>query len=301
MHRMYTEMEHAAGDGKHELIKIATAFITKQPIDLLKENDIGNVVFKPLPIKVEDHPLGVAKCDDDCLLVSFLTNQIHKYNQSGEYTSKITLPKGVMVYRMYRMKNGNIAFSDLGNKCIQVCDMNGHVIKSIGKGVLKTPRGIHIDEASNVIYVADEENGCVFMFNINSGKQLKKIGSENEEHEYTDVALTQTGKVLVADEGNDQVLLYDYKDQSLKVFINDGYEDGKVMWPSGVVVDEDDNIIIASIDKLQLFTSDGHFIKRIDEQEDGISVPLQLCIVSNNPCMVAVANESDNTIKIFNY
>ncbi|XP_071957006.1 uncharacterized protein [Antedon mediterranea] len=272
----------------------------KQQIDLLKENDIGNVVFKPLPIKVEGEPWGVAKCDNDCLLVSFLSNEIHKYNQSGECISKITLPEGVTVSRMYKMKNGKIAFSDGRNKCIQVCDMNGHVIKSIGKGVLTYPLGIHIDEATNVIYVADGIIEYVFTFNINSGKKLKTIGSQ-KKGSYSDVALTKSGKVLVVDRGQHQVLLYDDKDKSLKVLINGGVEDGEVWYPYGVVVDEDDNIIIASEHKLQLFSSDGHFIKRIDKQEDGISSPRQLCIISHKPCMVAVANEGDNTIKIFNY
>ncbi|XP_071957031.1 tripartite motif-containing protein 2-like [Antedon mediterranea] len=273
----------------------------KQPIDLLKENDIGNVVFKPLTIKVEGIPRGVGKCDDDCVLVSFWTNAIHKYKQSGECISKITLQKDVKVTRMYKMKNGNIVFSDRSIDCIQVCDMNGHVIKSIGKGVLKNPRGIHIDEATNVIYVADGENGCVLRFNINSGKKLKKIGTPNEEHVYSDVALTKTGKVLVADADNHQVLLYDDKDKSLKVLINEGDEDGEVIMPDGVVVDEDDNIIIASVNKLQLFTSDGQFIRRLDKQEDGISVPQQLCIISHNPCIVAVTNWGNNTIQILNY
>ncbi|XP_071955621.1 uncharacterized protein [Antedon mediterranea] len=279
-------------------------FIRNQhPIDLLKENDIGNVVLKSHTIKVEDKPRGVVKCDDDCLLVSFNTNEIHKYNQSGESIRKITLPEDVMVYRMYRMKNGNIAFSDFGNKCIQVCDMNGHVIKSIGKGVLMNPWGIHIDEANNVVYVADWHIECVFMFDINSGKQLKKIGSQKESYYcgYYDVTLTKTGKVLVAHAAQHQVLLYDDKDKSMKVLINEGVKDGKVKYPGGVVVDEDDNIIIASYHKLQLFSSDGHFIKRIDKQEDGISSPQQLCIISHNPCMVAVAHYSDSTIKMFNY
>ncbi|XP_071956881.1 uncharacterized protein [Antedon mediterranea] len=274
-------------------------FIRNQhSIDLLKETDIGNVVFKPLPIKVEVEPTGVAKCDDDCLLVSFRTNEIHKYKQSGECISKITLPKGVKVNRICRMKNGNIAFIDDSNKCIQVCDRNGHVIKSIGKGVLKYPCGIHIDEATNVIYVADWNITCVYVFDIHYGQLLKRIGTQKKERGYSDVALTKTGKVLIADAGQHQVLLYDDKDKSVKLLINKGYEDGKVMYPWGVVVDEDDNIIIASKDKIQHFTSDGHFIKRIDKKEDRISLPQQLCIISHNPCMVAVANLGDSRIKM---
>ncbi|XP_071956045.1 uncharacterized protein [Antedon mediterranea] len=272
----------------------------KHSIDSLKKNDFGKVTIKPLTIKVDGKPTGVAKGDGDCLLVSFCTNEIYKYKQSGERIGKITLPKRVMVKCMYRMKNGNIAFSDQGNKSIQVCDTNRLVLKSIGKGVFITPCGIHIDEATNVIYVADPDIGCVLMFDINSGKKLEEIEPEDKSYtEYLDVTLTKTKKVLVADAGRRQVLLYD-KDKSLKVFINER-DYNMVIMPGGIVVDEDDNIIIATRDKIQLFRSDGHFIKRIDQQEDGITVADQLCIISHNPRMVAVSCYGDSTIKIIYY
>ncbi|XP_071951802.1 tripartite motif-containing protein 2-like [Antedon mediterranea] len=250
--------------------------------------------------KVHKKPTVVVKCDDDCLLVSFCTNEIHKYKQSGECISKITLPKGVKVYRMYKMKNNNIAFSD--KSCIKVCDMNGHVIKSIGEGVLTNPRGIHIDEATNVIYVTERNTECVCMFDINSGKELMRIRSQREGRIiYPDVTLTKSGKVLVADYGNDQIVSYDNEDKSFKVLVNKGEKDGMVMHPHGVVVDEDDNIIVSSHHKLQLFSSDGHFIKRIDQEEDGINNPCQLCIISYHPRRISVANYNGSNIKIFNY
>ncbi|XP_071952660.1 uncharacterized protein [Antedon mediterranea] len=249
--------------------------------------------------EVDKNPTGVVKFDDGCLLVSFDTNEIHEYKQSGECISKITLPESVTVYRMYKMKNNHIAFSDVN--CIQVCDMNGHVIKSIGKGVLKDPRGIYIDEATNVIYVAEWNTECVFMFDINSGKKLMQIGSQEVEYGYYDVTLKQTGKMLVADLENDQIVLYNNKNKPFKVLINKGDEDGMVMWPKGVVVDEDDNIIVSSNHKLQLFSSDGHFIKRIDQEQDGINNPQQLCIISYHPRRIAVANYSGSNVKIFNY
>ncbi|XP_071952648.1 uncharacterized protein [Antedon mediterranea] len=250
---------------------------------------------------VDGSPRGLVKCADDCLLVSFCKNEIHKYKQSGERIGKITLPKGVNVYRMYNMKNNNIAFGNWGNG-IQVCDMKGHVIKSIGTGVLTYPPGIHIDEATDVIYVTEWHTECVFMFDINSGKKLMKIGSQEEiEYGYFGVTLTQTGRVLVADCGNDQIVLYDHENKSLRVLINKGDEDGMLMRPRGVVVDEDDNIIVSSNHKLQLFSSDGHFIKRIDQKEDGLNNPSQLCIISYHPRRIAVANYNGCNIKVFNY
>ncbi|XP_071943936.1 uncharacterized protein [Antedon mediterranea] len=274
-------------DSKRQINFVRNKHLT----DILKESNIGNIT--PLAIRLEENPCGIAKCDDDCLLVSFGTNEIHKYQQSGEYLNKIRLPRGVEVKRLYTMKNDHIAFCDNGNnnKCIQICDMNGHVIKFIGKGVLENPWGIHIDESANVIYVTDLVNiACVFVFDISSGKMLEKIKNQNKPtSQYLDVTLTRTGNVLVADLGNDQVLFYDNMNKKLKMFINKGDEDGNVRLPHEIVVDRYGNIIISSCGKLQLFSSDGYFIKRIDQGKNEIEFPNQLCIISYNPCMVAIA------------
>ncbi|XP_071955261.1 uncharacterized protein [Antedon mediterranea] len=233
------------------------------------ENSFGNVTWTFTTLRLNQQAYGVAKCDDDYLLVSFHTNEIYKYNHSGNHVDTILTKQETQVDKMQQMTNGRIAFIDVGYTCIHVCNATGAVIKTIGEGVLQEPHGFHIDESNNVIYVADGGNGCV-MFDLDSGKDLKFI-SYNEKHAYSDVALTKTGKLLVADTLQNEVSLYEDKDKSLKVLINKGDEDGKVWHPHKIVVDEEGNIIIASVGKLQLFSSDGGFLKRINKQEDEIS------------------------------
>ncbi|XP_033116558.1 E3 ubiquitin-protein ligase TRIM71-like [Anneissia japonica] len=273
----------------------------------------------PLTIRVQKEGLvntiqinkvicDLVRCKDDCLLVSNVSNEIHKFKLSGEYIGKITLPKVVRVYRMYKMKNGNIAFSDY-NVCIRICNMHGQVIKSIGQGVLKFPQGTYVDEASNFIYVADWCIDYVYMFDIDSGKMIKKIGSRGYEkgqmNLVCDMTLTNQGHILVLDSGRLQ--LFHKWGRFMKVLVKEGVKNGELTDPRGVVVDEDDNIIISSHHKLQLFNRDGNFIKRIDEEEDGINSPWGLSIISYLPRRVAVANnvvESQHerqNIKIFNY
>ncbi|XP_033104444.1 tripartite motif-containing protein 3-like [Anneissia japonica] len=253
----------------------------------------------------QEYVRDVVKCEDDCLLVSCETNEILKYKQSGEYIGKIILPPDVQVYRMYKMKNGNIVFSDLGYNSIKICNMNGQVIKSIGYGVLQRPFGIHVDETSNVVYAAYVCSNCVFMFDIDSGQMMKKIGSpggnDGELGAVTDVTLTYQRHILISDNDYGRLQLFDNEGRFLKVLVEAGDEDGKLIDPRGVVVDEDDNIIISSNHKLQLFSSDGKFIKRIDKPEDGINNPRGLCIISYNPRTVAVANNGNKSVDIFNY
>ncbi|XP_033104430.1 tripartite motif-containing protein 2-like [Anneissia japonica] len=271
----------------------------------------------PLMIKVEEEglvntiqilntPCDVVKCGDDSLLVSNLTNEMLKYKQSGEYVSKVTLPQGVKVYRMFKMKNGNIAFSDNGmKKRLKVCNMNGQVIKSMGKGELSHPTGIHVDEASNVVYVGDWNIGCVFMFDIDSGHVIKKItgsrGNQRRQLEgVIDVTLTNQGDLLVLEYGNSRLHLYDNAGRFKRVLVEAGNENGKLRNPCGVVFDNW-TIIISSKHKVQLFRGDGDFIKRIDKKEDGINNPLGLSIISHHPQRFAVVNPSDENIKMFNY
>ncbi|XP_033119953.1 E3 ubiquitin-protein ligase TRIM71-like [Anneissia japonica] len=271
----------------------------------------------PLMIKVEKEGLvntieihkyvtDVVKCEDDSLLVSCATNDMLKYKQSGEYIGKVTLPQGVKVNRMYKMKNGNIAFSDCStNTPVRICNMNGQVIKKIGEGVLGTPSCIHVDETSNVLYADCWSSSCVYIFDMNNGKTIKTIGStgkkEGQISDVIDVTLTNQGHLLVLEYGNNRLQLFDNEGRFIKVLVEAGDENGNVSYPEAVVVDEDDNIIISSQHKLQLFSSDGTFIKRIDKPEDGIHNPKGLSIISYHPRRLAVANAGDNTVKIFNY
>ncbi|XP_033124415.1 tripartite motif-containing protein 2-like [Anneissia japonica] len=269
----------------------------------------------PMMIKLEKEGLvftilidkvnrDVVMCKDDSLLVSCFTNEILQYTQSGEYIGTVTLPQGVKVRTMYTMKNGNIAFTDSGNECIKICNMNGQVVKSIGHGVLKDPVGIYVDEESSILYVGDWNINCVFMFNISNGCILKKISKGKQDGQMKgvyDITLTNQGHLLVLEHGNSRLLLFDYEGRFMNVLVEAGNENGKVRNPRAVVVDEDDNIIISSDHKLQLFSSDGIFIKRIDKHEDGINNSCGLCIISHHPRRVAVANKGNGTVAIFNY
>ncbi|XP_033116547.1 tripartite motif-containing protein 2-like [Anneissia japonica] len=247
----------------------------------------------------------VVMCEDDCLLVSCSTNVILKYKQSGENIGKVTLARSVQVYKMQKLKNGNIAFSDWGNQCIQICSMNGQLVKSVGKEVLKNPFGIHVDEGSNIVYVADWETRCVLL-SIDSGEMIRKIGSQGNIQQgkmigMVDVTLTKEGHLLILEYSNHRLQLFDKEGMWVKVLIKAGDENGKIRNPDGVVVDADDNIIISCKNKLQLFSKNGNFIKRIDKDDDGINNPEGIAIISYYPRKVAVANNGDKTLKIFNY
>ncbi|XP_033099025.1 tripartite motif-containing protein 2-like [Anneissia japonica] len=253
-------------------------------------------------IRINKNVRDVVKYDD-CLFVSCRTNKILKYKQSGEYVGEVMLPPNTHVNRMHKLKNGNIAFSDCFDKCIKVCTINGHIIKSIDQGVLTFPEVIQVEEASKVVYVADYSNDSVFLFDTDNGQliwEIHSLGIKKCHLGISDFHVTKRGHLLVLEYNNSQLELFDHEGRSMKVLVNTGEKNGKVKNPCGFVVDKDDNIIIASENKLQLFSSDGNFIKRMDKYADGINNPKGLSIISYYPQRVVVAN-GDKTLKIFNY
>ncbi|XP_033111409.1 tripartite motif-containing protein 2-like [Anneissia japonica] len=256
-------------------------------------------------IKIEERIVSdVILWDGNHMLISCRTKYIFVYKDSGAYVGKIKLPEGVKVNRMYKMKNGNIVYSDYGNKFITIYNkMNGQVIKTIGQGELSNPKGLHVDESSNVVCVADWNNICVF--NIDSGQMIRRIQSERN---VPDITVTKGGNVIVLYDHQPNALKFQNTkqqcilqvlDNEFKFLKNIVAAEGK-MKPRGVAVDADDNIIISSQDKLELFSNDGNFIKRIDNEKDGINIPWGLSI-SNHPRRVAVANNGKATIQIYNY
>ncbi|XP_033117957.1 tripartite motif-containing protein 2-like [Anneissia japonica] len=250
--------------------------------------------------------MDVVIAEDDCLLVSLFSNEIHKYRISGEYVNKIILlPYNVKVRSMYKLKKKNlIAYSDGENKCISLCNSDGHVDKSIGKGELKDPYGFDVDEEKNIVYVADWQEDCVFMFDMDSDQMIKRIGSRGPSNGQfrspRDVTVTNKGDLIVVDLGNHRLQLFNNQGRFINVLVGKGDEDGKVNCPYSVKTDDDNNMLVTSFHKLQLFNSDGHFIKRIDQTRDELKFPYGFSI-DNNIRRVAVANNSGGNIKVFNY
>ena len=162
-----------------------------------------------------------------------------------------------------------------------------------------------INETNRIIYVADREAHTVFKFNVDDGRMLDKIGSEGSEvgqlKRPQDVTLTKEGHVIITDFYNNRIQMFDDNDKFIRILVGYGEEDGKVWGPRAVTMDKDENIIISSNDKLQLFDKDGVFIKRIDHKDDGLNVSAGITVISNRPRRVAVANHIPNNVKIFNY
>ncbi|XP_033108634.1 RING finger protein nhl-1-like [Anneissia japonica] len=203
---------------------------------------------------------------------------------------------------MHLMGDGHMVYSDFLGRCVVMCDDKFKEIISFGKGILKYPGGLTVNKKTGVLYVADREANCVFKFSVDDGRLLGKIGSEGSEvGQPHDVTLTKEGHMIIADFAHDRIQMFDANDKFIRILVGCGKEDGKVRGPCGVTMDMDENIIVSSNHKLQLFDKNGVFIKRIDHENDGLSIPYGITVISNRPRRVAVANHKANNVKSFNY
>ncbi|XP_033109932.1 E3 ubiquitin-protein ligase TRIM71-like [Anneissia japonica] len=242
---------------------------------------------------------------DGCILVSSFSKDILKFNQSGLFVDRIEMPQEVMVNKMHLMDDGYMVYIDFIGKCVTMCDDKFQEIHSVGKGILKYPMGLTVNKKTRDLYVADSEAHCVYKFNVDDGRLLGKIGSEGSNvgqlNTPYDVTLTKEGHVIVVDFGNRRLQMFDADDKFMRILVGSGERDGKVKGPCGVIIDMDENIIVSSNDKLQLFNKNCIFIKRIDHKGDGLDTPVGITVISNRPRRVAVANHKANNVKMFNY
>ncbi|XP_033121514.1 tripartite motif-containing protein 2-like [Anneissia japonica] len=246
---------------------------------------------------------GVMLDRDGYILVSSLSKDILKFNQSGLFVAGIQVPHDVKVNRIHKMGNGRMVYSDISEKCVVMCDDKFQTICSFGKNELEYPMGVTVNKENGVMYVADRNAKCVFKYRVDDRELLGKITCSRNIGQIKPhgITLTKEGHVVVADYENNRILLFDLLNIKIKILIYNGKEDGKVSAPDGVAIDMDENIIVSSNHKLQLFDKNGVFIKRIDHKDDGLDTPSEITVISKRPRRLAVVNNRPNNVKIYNY
>ncbi|XP_071960850.1 uncharacterized protein [Antedon mediterranea] len=284
--------------------------------DWKMEVTAGVAHFKGTPVKIKVEPIGLVQTiaahkhieykisdgvldSDGCLLVSSDCNELLKFTKSGEFVANIKLAQNAMISRMHNMGNGHIVYSDIQRKMVVMLNNKFEEHTQFGKGILEWPMGLKVK--NEVLYVADIHLHCVCKFNVEDGSMLGKIGFQGagKFHPY-DITLTRGGHLMVTDRSHHRIQVFDANGTLVKILVNKGKEDGNVLYPCAIVTDMNENIIISSMNKLQLFDRNGIFLKRINDFNDALKNPAGITVISNRPQMIAVADK-DNSVKIFNY
>lgn len=139
---------------------------------------------------------------------------------------------------------------------------------------LVDPVGLALDTANRFLYVVDTQQDQVLVFDADTQKLLRRIGTSGKNHYLTDpgnlaapqgVAVDKEGNVYVTDTLNDRVEIFDADGAFISTFGKPGDGPGYFARPKGIAIDGDGHIWVADEmqDRLQVFNREGHLLTYI--------------------------------------
>ena len=166
--------------------------------------------------------------------------------------------------------NDRLFVSDPGLRHVLVFNPQHKAEDVITEGLVE-PSGLAIDTQNRLLYVSDVNLDQVFVFDADTFKLLRKIGTTGHNHELTGpgdfakptgVALDKEGNLYVADTLNDRIEVFDADGVYLRTWGKNGDGPGYFARPKGVTIDSDGHVWVADgmQDRVQVFTSEGQLL-----------------------------------------
>jgi sugar lactone lactonase YvrE len=166
--------------------------------------------------------------------------------------------------------NDRLFVSDPGLRHILVFNKD-HKAEDVITDAMAEPGGIAIDTRNRFLYVADTELDQVLVYDADTLKLLRKIGTAGQKHTLTTpgdfskpagVAVDAEGNLYVADTWNNRVEIFDADGQFIRTFGKSGDGPGYFSRPKGVAIDSDGHIWVADgmQDRVQVFNKDGQLL-----------------------------------------
>jgi len=165
------------------------------------------------------------------------------------------------------MDDGDRLFvSDPGLRHVLVFDANHKAEDVITDGMVE-PGPLAIDRENRLLYVSDVELDQVLVYDADSFKLLRKIGTTGRKHELTTpgdfakpsgIAVDAEGNLYVCDTLNDRVEVFDADGKFISTYGKNGDGPGYFARPKGVAIDGDGHIWVADgvQDRVQVFNNE---------------------------------------------
>jgi sugar lactone lactonase YvrE len=160
--------------------------------------------------------------------------------------------------------------SDPGLKHVLVFNKD-HKAEDVITDGMSSPGGLAIDTQNRLLYVTDIDLDQILVYDADTLKLLRKIGTGGHKHELTTpgdfskpagVAVDAEGNLYVADTMNNRIEIFDADGQFISTFGKAGDGPGYFSRPKGVAIDSDGHVWVADgmQDRVQVFDKEGQLL-----------------------------------------
>jgi DNA-binding beta-propeller fold protein YncE len=166
--------------------------------------------------------------------------------------------------------NDRLFVSDPGLKHVLVFNAKHEAEDVITEGMV-SPGGLAIDTENRLLYVADVDQDQVLVYDADSLKLIRRIGTGGHHHELTTpgdfarpagVAVDQDSNLYVADTLNNRIEIFDGDGNFIRAFGKPGDGPGYFSRPKGVAIDSDNHIWVVDgmQDRVQVFNQEAQLL-----------------------------------------
>ena len=185
---------------------------------------------------------------------------------------------------------------------------------AFGADVLANPGGVAIDNENRFLYVVDTGNDVVDVFDADTFKLLRKIGTPGKKHTLTDpgtfslpsnVAVDSDGNVYVVDSFNARVEIFDADGNFISMFGKFSDAPGHFERPKGIAIDNDGHIWVvdAAQDRAKVFDREGNLLIYFGEHGEfpGQFQGIYAIAIDNKTNRVITSETYPGRVQVFRY
>jgi|HubBroStandDraft_6_1064221.scaffolds.fasta_scaffold07064_7 DNA-binding beta-propeller fold protein YncE len=166
--------------------------------------------------------------------------------------------------------NDRLFVSDPGLRHVLVFNKEHKAEDVITEGMVE-PSELALDTQNRLLYISDIALDQVLVYDADSLKLVRKIGTTGHNHELTSpgdfakptgVAVDKEGNLYVADTLNNRIEVFDADGAFIRAWGKNGDGPGYFARPKGVTIDSDGHVWVADgmQDRVQVFTNEGQLL-----------------------------------------
>jgi tripartite motif-containing protein 71 len=234
-------------------------------------------------------------------VVDGVNNKIKVFNQDGKLAfsfgrkgslnGQLNYPLGIAID-----DSGKIYVADSGNHRVQIFNSTGRYINQIKLPTEDRnppdPTDVAVNMSGNRLYVVDNENHYILIYELSTLKLIKTFGAPGaEEREFRYpflIALDKDNYMYITDVVNTRVQVFNPDGLFVTVIGGWGVEKGEFFRPKGVAVDKNNRLYVSDsyMGVIQVFKQDGEFHSAVGDPTKGavkkFIKPMGLFIDNNN-------------------